>query len=237
MEIHLKDLPLLRKEVSSFRKKYEAIRDNVKKEYSEDFRTPLRTKDLELLKIELVGLLEYVYSLIATGLQSLPNPSTLIYAKLFPDNLKLKIKIRKEETYINRAFTIGRGDDDCIWIRQVPFRMSLEDLIEKAESASGIKEFPVFFKSQEKIEREEYKVITSRIHVVIYYDDSYFRIIDVSNSGTIVEIDGDAQRLVGYRARPYMPLLSLPLGEKNKLWIDPIKGAEGTPIEITIVKD
>ncbi|MGC8850148.1 MAG: hypothetical protein ACP5QI_06725, partial [Candidatus Bathyarchaeia archaeon] len=155
VEIHFENLSLLRREIGSFRKKYETMRDRIKEEYSRDLKTPLKPNDYELLQIELAELLEHVYSLITTGLGTLPNPSTLIYARTFPE--KVKAKIGKDEVVVDRAFTIGRLDDDYIGIRRVPFQMSLKELAKKAGSDSEINRFPILFKSREKIERKAYQ--------------------------------------------------------------------------------
>ena len=234
IEVHFGGLSLLRRDIGNFRDEYENTRDFIKNKYS-SLRTPLGPDDQVLLRIQLMKWLESVYSWIATGLDSLPSSSTLIYAGTFPENLKLRVKIGRDEKDVDRAFTIGRLDDDCIGMRSLPYGMSLTELVEKAKSSDEISRFPIILRSREKIERRDYETVTSRIHVVIYHDRHCFRIFDVSNSETIVEIDGEARRLIGYRARPYI-LLSLPLGESNKLWIDPIKGATGTPIEITVLR-
>jgi hypothetical protein len=236
IEIHSGNLPLLLREIDLFQKKYEAMKNMVKENYSRDIRTPLTSNDRVLIKITLAELLEHAYSLITTGLGSLPSPSTNIPAGIFPKSLRLKVKIGKDETVINKTFAIGRLEEDYIGIRSIPYEMSLRELIEKAENDTEIRRFPILFKSREKIERKEYWPITSRIHVIIYHDGHHFRILDISSSETIVEIDGKSRKLIGHRAKPYMPLLSLPLGENNKLWIDPIREATGTPIEITVLR-
>jgi len=236
IEVHFENLSLLRGEVRSFRDKYDAMKRMIIEEYSADLRTPLSPNHREILKITLAGLLEYVYLLIAKGLGTFLSPSTVVYARKFPENLKLKVKIGEVEGIIDRTFIIGRLSDDYVGVRIVPYQMSLKELAEKAKSETEIEGFPILFRSREKVERKEGYPTASRLHVVVFHDGSCFRIFDISNSETIVEIDGDARKLIGHRARPYLPLLSLPLGESNKFWIDPVKGVKGTPVEITILR-
>ena len=235
IEVHFENFPLLRGEVSSFRARYETMKRIIEK-YSDDLQAPLRPNDREELKITLAGLLEYVYMLIAKGIGTILSPSTVIYARKFPENLKLKVKIGKEEVTVDRTFVIGRLSGDYIGLRIVPYHMSLKELAEKANSEKEIEGFPVLLKSQEKVERKEGYPTASRFHVVVFHDGSCFRVFDISSSETIVEIDGDARKLIGHRANPFMPLLSLPLGESNKIWIDPVKGVKGTPVEITVLR-
>ena len=236
LEVHFENLPLLRGEVSSFRAEYENMKRMVIERYSDDLQAPLRPNDREKLKITLAGLLEYVYMLIAKGIGTILSPSTVIYARKFPENLKLKVKIGKEEVTVDRTFIIGRLSGDYIGLRIVPYQMSLKELAEKAKSEKEIEIFPVLLRSQEKVERKEGYPTASRFHVVVFHDGSCFRVFDISSSETIVEIDGDARKLIGHRANPFMPLLSLPLGESNKIWIDPVKGVKGTPVEITVLR-
>jgi hypothetical protein len=235
IDVHFQYLPMFRGEVRQFRDTYEELRRLINL-YSEDLQAPLSPDHQQALKIYLAKLLEYVYLLIAKGLGTFLNPSTLIRAGKFPENLRLKVKIGEDEVVVDRTFVLGRLSDDYLGLRIVPYQMSLQELVEKAKSDTEIEKFPVLFKSRVKIERREYYPITSRLHVVVFYDGVCLRIFDISSSETIIEIDGDARRLIGYRANPYMLPLSLPLGESNKIWIDPVKGVSGEPVELTILR-
>lgn len=80
--------------------------------YSEDLQAPLSPDHQQALKIYLAKLLEYVYLLIAKGLGTFLNPSTLIRAGKFPENLRLKVKIGEDEVVVDRTFVLGRLSDD-----------------------------------------------------------------------------------------------------------------------------
>jgi hypothetical protein len=236
MNAHIEKLPpLSRKEINELEKK---VKDRIEhyKEYG-DPRYPLDRKDKGMLQVTVVELMEILHSLQIIGIKSMQDPSELkiVPAKKFPN--KIVVKMGEKRVDIDRTFVIGRvseGDKDHIAIRDFPYEMSFKELMDLVESEE-LDKFKVRYKSDIELERRFDEFLSaSKIHLVIWHDGSCFRMADISRTYTIVEIDGDKRRITGYRAhRAYInqPILALPLGKQNKIWI--CGTPDETPIEIS----
>jgi len=247
MDIHSKEIPPYG-QISSFKEHFREMTEYIKNQYISDLRKELTSNDRTFLRLKIVELLECAHSLMVTGIGSFQNPSKLEIPVIpFPSNSELRIKIGNLEKVINRTFVIGRVGDFFIGLREFPYRMSFEELIDKLAREETLRDFPVMFSSKVKLEMPQFGTSSSRVHVVVYYDEASdrFRVLDVSRSFTIVEVDGYGSMLIGARSLPRsvlrmlrnLPvLMSLPLGNENKVWIDPLKGRSGTPVEIIIRK-
>lgn len=252
LDVHFKNLFLSQREVSLFRERYEKLIKKVEEIYKygrgdepKDLRSTLDPNDREEFQIQLTILLKDVFSLMttsslmATGLrpEEPKDPSNFeICVEPFPLEQNLIVKIGESEWRLKEAFIIGRTDDGYIGIRRF-YSMKLEELEDKANDDEQLhKNFPVIYKSKEKLGEDRRAARASRIHVVIFYNtrSSNFWMIDVSSSETIVEIDGRRFKSIGRRTKINLPLLLLPLGKNNKLWIDPQQKLGGPSVEITI---
>ncbi|OYT28591.1 MAG: hypothetical protein B6U95_03875 [Thermofilum sp. ex4484_82] len=247
MDVHSKEIPPYG-QISSFKEHFREMAEYIKNQYISDLRKELTSNDRTFLRLKIVELLERAHSLMVTGIGSFQNPSKLEIPVIpFPSNFELTVKIGSLEKVINRTFVIGRVGDFFIGLREFPYRMSFEELIDKLAREETLRDFPVMFSSKVKLEMPQFGTSSSRVHAVVYYDEASdrFRVLDVSRSFTIVEVDGYGSMLIGARSLPKsvlrmlrnLPvLMSLPLGNENKIWIDPLKGKSGTPVEIIIGK-
>jgi len=245
MDVHSKEIPPYG-QISSFKEHFREMAEYIKNQYISDLRKELTSNDKTFLRLKIVELLERAHSLMVTGIGSFQNPSKLEIPVIpFPSNFELTVKIGSLEKVINRTFVIGRVGDFFIGLREFPYEMSFEELIDKLAREETLRDFPVMFSSKVKLEIPQFGTGSSRVHVVVYYDkvSDRFRVLDVSRSFTIVEVDGYGSMLIGARSLPKsvlrmlrnLPvLMSLPLGNENKIWIDPLKGRSGTPVEIII---
>jgi hypothetical protein len=239
IEVHLENIRSSQEEIKKFQEIYNVLRKNIEEKY-EDIRTTLSEQDRVRIRIESITLLECILSLMVTGVKSFIGLSDLIPSKKFPKILK--VRIGRQEIDMDKTFVIGRVSEkgeDYICIRVFPYNMKLSQLKEIAKNEEKIKSlFTIRLKSEIKLE-SRFGVKASRIHVIIYYDETsqVFRILDASSSETIVEIDGEGHNLIGLRTVPdilQIPQVVLPLGKNNKIWIDPLLKMRGTPVEIII---
>jgi archaellum component FlaC len=228
MNAHIEKLPQLsRKEINELGKK---VKDCIEhyKEYG-DPRYPLEPKDKEMLQITVIELMEILHSLQVIGIKSIQDPSELIVpAKKFPNKIAVKMGEMKRD--MDETFVIGRvseGDKDYIAIRKFPYEMSFKELMGLVESED---KFKVRYKFDIELKGRFKYLRASRIHLVIWHDGSCYRMADISRTYTIVDIDGDRRRIAGYRASINQPLLTLPLGKQNKIWI--CGTPDETPVEI-----
>ncbi|MEM2979863.1 MAG: hypothetical protein QW385_00615 [Thermoproteota archaeon] len=242
IDAHIEGIPLFLSDTKFFKDKYEMLRKEVEDRAKKgDFRTPLESDRREMLLIEIIGLLEHILSLIAMGRDSLPDPLELnIPATTFPR--KLEVIVRGEaseekipEKYVNRTFIIGRVAGDRIGIRRFSYGMFLDELIEAAMDDTCIENtFREVWSSKNKLEGQLGKR-ASRMHILIYPERESIRLVDISATSSIIDIDNYAKQIIGCRQGKGSPPVSLQLGKINKLWIDPIRGLDGVLMEIRIL--
>jgi hypothetical protein len=233
MENIKKLFPLSQKEINDLEERIEECIEYYNNKYK-SIRYPLEPEDREvLLRTTVPSTMERLYSLLTIGVESVKDPSEprVVPVTKFPN--KIVVKMGEKKVDMDETFVIGRvseGGKDYIAIRRFPYGMSFKELMGLVESED---KFKVRYKSDIELKRRfgEY-LRASRIHLVIWYDGSHYRMADVSRTYTIVEIDGNRYRIAGYR--PYkdlpIPILTQPLGKQNKIWI--CGTPEETPVEI-----